>query len=338
MEHIAIDVGARESQVCIRSPDGSIRVERRVATSSLPLLLSKQREKSRVIVETSAEAFAIADKAIAAGHEVRVVPATLVGALGVGSRRTKNDRRDAQVLSEVSCRIDLPSVHVPSEQSRTVKSLCASRESLIRSRTLLINAVRGWLRTQLRPVEVRTGTTRTFPERARKAISDLPDWIGRQLTVIESLNAQIGEADKQLVELAKDDSTCRRLMTVPGVGPLTSILFVAVLDRAERFDSAHKVQAYLGLTPGENSSGDRQRRTSITKAGNSAMRRALVQAAWAARNTKSVHPMLDWVAEVEKRRGKRVAIVALARKIAGILFALWRDGTDYEPRLGASNR
>src|SRR5262249_41594457 len=85
-----------------------------------------------------------------------------------------------------------------------------------------------------------------------------------------------------------------------------------------------------GLTPGENSSSDRTRRTGITKAGPPALRASLIQAAWAARRSKGKHPILEWVTEVEKRRGKKVAVVALARKLAGILFALWRDGTFYD--------
>ena len=147
MEHIAIDLGGRNSQICVRNVEGEIVEERSCATSSLKGYLQR-RNKSRVIVETCAEAFAVADAAILQGHEVRVVPATLVRSLGVGSRGIKTDRRDAQILSEVSCRIDLPSVHVPSQESRSRKSLCGMREGLVSSRTLLINTVRGWLRGQ----------------------------------------------------------------------------------------------------------------------------------------------------------------------------------------------
>jgi transposase len=149
--------------------------------------------------------------------------------------------------------------------------------------------------------------------------------------MIDALTAQIDDADKELKALAKADSTCKRMMSVPGVGPVTAVRFVAALDAVERFESAHKVQAYLGLTPGEDSSSDRQRRTSITKAGSTATRWALVQAAWAARRAKGLHPMVEWSREVEKRRGKRVAVLALARKLAGILYAIWRDGTFYDP-------
>jgi transposase len=118
--------------------------------------------------------------------------------------------------------------------------------------------------------------------------------------------------------------------------PSTSVRFVAALDEIGRFSGAHAVESYLGLVPGENSSAERQRRTGITKAGSTALRWCLVQAAWAARRTRRKDPMHRWADAVEKRRGTRVAILALARKLAGILYAMWRDETVYEPcRSGA---
>src|ERR1700722_7996918 len=145
VEHVAIDLGGRESQVCIRSEKGEVLLERRVATASLSGLLKRRPKGSRVIVETCAEAFHVADSALELGHEVRVVPATLVRALGVGARGVKTDERDARALSEVSTRIDLPSVHVPSHESRDRKSLCSLRDALVSSRTQMINTVRGWM-------------------------------------------------------------------------------------------------------------------------------------------------------------------------------------------------
>jgi len=94
------------------------------------------------MVETCSDAFGIADAALTVGHEVRVVPATLVRTLGVGARRLKTDRRDAQVLSEISCRIDLPSVHVPSPQARQHKRLCGMREALLGARTKVLDNLR----------------------------------------------------------------------------------------------------------------------------------------------------------------------------------------------------
>src|SRR5262249_23001847 len=124
MDHCAIDLGGRKSRVCIRAADGRVLFEGQQETSSLPHYLRELPRQCRVILETAAEAFRIADAALAAGHQVRVVPATLVRTLGVGARRTKTDRRDALALSEVSCRIDLPSVHIPTAQSREWKTIC----------------------------------------------------------------------------------------------------------------------------------------------------------------------------------------------------------------------
>ena len=120
-------------------------------------------------------------------------------------------------------------------------------------------------------------------------------------------------------------------MSTPGVGAITALDFTATLDKVERFASSHHVQSYLGLTPGEHSSSEKQRRTGITKAGSSRLRWLLVQAAWSAKRSAPNDPMVLWAKEVEQRRGKKVAIVALARKLAGILFAIWRNGTLYSP-------
>jgi transposase len=337
VNHVAIDLGGRESQICIRSSDGAVVAEKKVRTAKLGELLSKM-EPSRVLVETCSEAFWVADQARQHGHEPRVVPATVVRALGVGQRGLKTDVRDARLLSEVSTRVLLPSVHVPSRTARERKSLCAMREGLVGARTQLINTVRGWLRQEL--LRVKSGATETFSRRVRASAEaagrSLPGYVERQLATIEQLNEQIAEADRDIAAQAKEDPVCRRLMTVPGVGPLTSLLFSATLDGTERFESTAALCSYLGLTPGEDSSSDRVRRTSITKAGSRRLRRVLVQASWCAKRTRPNDAMVRWALEVEKRRGKRVAAVALARKIGGILYAMWRDGTDYVPMRGAN--
>jgi transposase len=332
MEHVAIDLGGRESQICVRAADGAIRVETRCRTTDLPNFFTDQAP-SRVILETCAEAFHVAEHARKAGHDVRVVSATLVRALGVGSRRTKTDKRDAQILSEVSARIELRGVHIPSLRSREHKSICGTRASLVRARTTLINATRGWMRAW--GIRIRSGASETFPVRAREVLKPVPDYIEAQLDVIETLTLRIKEIEATISELAKDDEVCRRLVTVPGVGPITALLFVATLDDVKLFPSAAKVGAYLGLTPGENSSSDRVVRTGITKAGSGAMRRILVQAALCIRRIRRDHPLVVWAAKIQERRGRHIATVALARKLAGILFALWRDGSTYAPARSA---
>ena len=149
---------------------------------------------------------------------------------------------------------------------------------------------------------------------------------------------EIDEADLEVESWSEADETCQRLMTVPGVGPLTAIRFVAALDDVKRFENAHQVESYLGLVPGESSSSERQQRLSITKAGPSPLRWVLVQAAWALRTRcrkAEAIPLQMWAHQVEQRRGKRTATVALARKLAGILYAIWRDGTVYDDGRGA---
>ena len=336
MEHVAIDLGARNSQICVRSADGQILEEKRWPTKDLDTYRAG-RPTSRVIVETCAEAFCVADAARKLGHETRVVPATLVKTLGVGARRLKTDLRDARALSEVSSRIDLPSVHIPRTESRDRKTMCGMREALIGARTKIINTVRGWLRSRGRRIE--RGGKASLRQRVEVAWEgQLPSYVDRQLKLIEVLNTQIAEADAEMKSWATADETCTRLMTVPGVGPLTALRFVAALDDVTRFESAHQVESYLGLVPGESSSSERQQRLSITKAGPRALRWVLVQAAWAlhlrCRRPEAI-PLQLWAHRIEQRRGRRTAIIALARKLAGILFALWRDGSVYEGSRGA---
>jgi transposase len=330
VQHIAIDLGGKESQICVRDPQERILEERKHLTRTLGGFLSKQ-PPSRVIVETSAEAFAVADLARQHGHEVRVVPATLTRTLGVGARGIKTDRRDAQVLSEVSCKIDLRSVHVPSERARLWRAICNARDTLVTTRTQMVNTVKSQLRGRLVLTSARVSGL--LPAKLRALWTELegsvPPHVERLLVVIEMLTSQLKEADKQIQQLAKASEVCRRLMTVPGVGPITALRFEATLDNVKRFATAHDVQSYLGLTPGENSSSTRVRRTHLTKAGSPQMRYLLVQAAWVATRVAAEHPMVSWARKIAERRGKKIAVVALARKLAGILYAIWRDETCY---------
>ena len=136
MEHVAIDLGSRESHICRRASDGAILESKRTKTASLKAYFGRISSPARVIIEASAEAFQVADWAQEHGHDARVVPSTLSRTLGVGARGVKNDERDAHVLSEVSCRIDLPSIHLPSRLSREQKALAGSRDRLVAARTI----------------------------------------------------------------------------------------------------------------------------------------------------------------------------------------------------------
>lgn len=340
MDHIAIDLGSRESQVCVRTATGEIVEERRVGTRSLGTYLAK-RAQSRVVLEACAEAFAVADAASAAGHEAVVVPSTLAPSLGVGERGVKTDARDARNLSEASCRMSrLPAVHVPTKASRDRKAMCGAREALVQVRTKLINTVRGWARPQGLGV-VRSGSPATFPIRVKEHVASrggsIPAYVERLLTTIQALSLEIVEADDELEATAASDPTCQLLMTAPGVGPVTAVRFAAAIDDVGRFADAHRLQSYLGLTPGERSSSEKKKRTGLTKAGPSKLRWVLVQAAWIARRYYKDHPLVAWSKAVESRRGKQIAVMALARKLAGVLYAMWRDGVPYDKQHGVRN-
>jgi transposase len=336
MDHIGIDLGSRDSQVCVRNSAGAITEEGRRPTTELSRWLAN-RAPSRVVMETCTEAFRLAGVAQRHGHEVRVVAATLVGALGVGQRGLKNDERDARTLSEASCRIDLPSVHIPTVLSQEVKAICVSREALIRMRTQLVNRVRSYLRSRIG--QRLRATPETLPVKVRRALLDdpegLPAHLERVLVVLETLRGQIAEADAELRALAREDTRMRRLMSVPGVGPVTAARFVAALDDVDRFPNAASVASYLGLIPGENTTGFRTKRTRLTRAGAPQVRWALGQAAWSVYLRRPQDPMVQWAKQVAARRGAQVAIMALARKLAHVLYALWKHGTTYDPARGA---
>jgi transposase len=333
VNHVAVDLGSRKSQYCVRSPDGEVLQEAKVETKALGKLFG-QLEKCRVVLETCSEAFAVADMASAAGHEVNIVPSTLAPSLGVGQRGVKTDKKDAQNLSMASCRIEkLPNVHLPSAVTRERRSMLTHRAALVATRTMLVNSVKGWARARL--LSIPGGTTATFPRRARAAAlaepEGLPSYIERTLVVLDELNEQLSQADKELQELAERDETCGRLMSMPGVGPVTAMSFRAAVDDIERFKSAHALESYLGLTPGERSSGTKTTRLGITNAGPAKVRTALIQAAWSAYRTRQTDPMVQWARKLAEKKPVQVAITALARKMSGILFALWRDSTTYDP-------
>lgn len=187
---------------------------------------------------------------------------------------------------------------------------------------------------------MRSRSTTTLPERVRLFASQrqmtLPVHIELVLKAIDNITQQIRELDRAVKTIARSSAICQYLMSTPGVGPITAVTFLATIDDPSRFERAHHVASYLGLTPGENSSSERQQRTSITKAGSSSMRRTLIQAAWIAFRRRPNDPMVQWAQRVANRRGKNIAVVALARKMSGVMYALWRDNAHYNPTRSAA--
>jgi transposase len=148
------------------------------------------------------------------------------------------------------------------------------------------------------------------------------------------LNQQLAYCDERIEHLAAQDPRVPRLRSVPCVGPVTAAAVLAAVDDAQRVHHAHQLEAYLGLVPREYSSGETQRRGPITKAGHSCTRGLLIQAAVSIlrRRPPQAEELWTWALRLAARRGKHVAVVALARRLAGILYALLRDGSVFEPQ------
>ncbi len=154
------------------------------------------------------------------------------------------------------------------------------------------------------------------------------------LAVMRHVNRQLVYSDQVIEEITAHDERVQRLRSVPSIGPVTAAAFVATIDDVRRFRRAHEVEAYLGLVPRELSSGESQRRGRITKAGHARTRWLLIQAAVSIlrRRPPQAEALRTWALHIAARRGKHIATVALARRLAGILYALLRDGSVFDPR------
>ena len=215
--------------------------------------------------------------------------------------------------------------------------MCAGRltvrDALVRTRTGYIAVIRALLRQH--GWRVPTGSAEGFIRRvlALALPGRLLSELAPLLAVMRQVNEQLAYSDERIAAVARADARVQRLQTVPSVGPVTAAAFVAALDDAGRFARAHQVEAYLGLVPREWSSGEGQHRGRITKAGHRRVRWLLVQAAVSILRVR--HPgtaaLRAWAVRIAARRGRFIAVVALARRLAGILYAMLRDGTRYEP-------
>jgi transposase len=206
------------------------------------------------------------------------------------------------------------------------------REQLVRIRTQLINLLRAQLRQE--GYRLSSGAAETVPRRyATLALSaDLRRALAPILELLEALAPRLTNADAAITAAVASDPVVQRLMTAPGIGPVTAVAFRAVLDDVGRFPDAKAATAFLGLVPREDSSGTRQRKGAITKAGPRSLRALLVSAAWVVwRQRRQGGALHAWVERVADRRGRRIAVVALARRLSRILYAMWRDGCDYQP-------
>jgi transposase len=333
MWNIGLDVHQRETQVCSLTPEGVVTEHRLPTTRARLTGYFAPLPPSRLLLESSTESEWVAQLLEGLGHTVLVADPSFAPMYG-RRRRTKTDRRDARALAEACASGVYRLAHRLSARQREVRRALAVRQSLVRTRTRWINQMRG----QLRSVGLRLarGTPTTFAPRVQALAlpGPLAGQLAPLLALLTPLQAAIAAADQQLIRWAGQDPIATTLQRVPGIGPLTALAFVAALDDITRFPTAREVPAYLGLVPRERSSGEVVRRGGISKAGNTELRWLLVEAGWRVlRSPAPAHVALRaWGERVAQRRGRRIAVVAVARRLARILYALWRDAAVYGAR------
>jgi transposase len=333
MDNIGIDLHQRESQLCILTEDGEIIEQRIRTTPERFTAVLGGHPKARMLLEASTESEWVARHLEGLGHQVIIGDPTFAPMYATRSRRVKTDRRDARALME-ACKLGAyRPAHRLSDAQRHVRAELAVRDSLVRTRTRYVTLIKTLVRRtgrRLPPGEPETTAARL----TRLDLSaDVRAELAPLVQLLAPLNEHIAAADQRLTAIVQRDPVVARLCTVPGIGPVTAAAFVATIDDVTRFHSAHQLEAYLGLVPSERSSGERQHRGRITKTGNPRLRWLLVEAAWRiwrARRPEVAH-LRTWVHQLAQRRGRRIAIVALARRLAGILYAMWRDQQSYRP-------
>lgn len=340
MEHVGIDLGASRSALCVVSSQGTVLLERTIQTSEIERILSK-RPLSRVAIESCAESRLVAIRVREQGHDVRVVPSVFVRSLGIGTRRIKTDKRDARSLATASFRLgdQLPHIHVRSNEAAALQDLVRARSSLVAQRTMAINFVRAQLRKALLGRGPRR-TAKTFCSAVREMIGqDESLHVHAHLATIDGLNEQIDGLDRKMKLVADANESAKRLRKIRGVGPIVSLAFLAAIADPKRFRTGSHLASYIGLSPGENTTGGNVRRTAIVAAGQKQLRGLLVQAAHSMLNTRMApDPMAQWALELERRRGRKVAVCALARRLAIVMWAMLRDATSYDPTMTRSRQ
>jgi transposase len=243
-------------------------------------------------------------------------------------RKQKTDRQDAQLILKLMLKDDFPRIWVPSWENRDLRQLLWHRHRMVQARTRIMN--------QLQAVALNEGLRckkRLWrSERPRLESFNLAPWASRRrrdlLELLDRLNPTIAELSQAVEREVEKFPEAQRLATHPGVGPLTALAFVLVIGEAERFQCGKQVASYLGLVPLEDSSGNRRRLGHITKQGSSILRFLLVEAAQV-----TVRSLPEWRSRyfhLMMRRGRKIAKVAMARRLAVCLYWMLRQGWDYQ--------
>jgi transposase len=330
----AIDLHMKNSAVRIVDATGALVARDRIATTREALMTwFGGRGPLRILLESSTESEWVAQVLEGMGHEVVVADPHYAPMYGSRTRRIKTDERDVTALAEANRLGVFRRAHRVGAAQQALRRTLTIRKHLVQQRSGVISLVR----TVLRQTGVRLGTG--TPERIEARLdalalpATLADAIAPLRRTVETLNAQLATLEEEVETIASTDAVAQRLMTTPGVGPVIALTFHAVLDDPARFGGdARRVCAFLGLVPSESSSAERQHKGHLTKAGPTELRALLVQGAWVVWRGRSPEgaALRAWAHALANRRGRRIAVIALARRLARILYALWRDGTDFQ--------
>jgi transposase len=331
VDHIGIDLHKRDSQICWLTDTGEVREQRVRTTRERFTAVFGGRPRAQILLEASTESEWVAQWLEGLGHQVVVADPGYAPMYPRRGARQKNDRRDAAALSTASRAGTYRAVHRVSSSTWAVRQVVTVRAQLVASRTRLIATARALVRGQGQRVPSCSAEGFVGQVEALGLAEPLATTLAPLLRALTTLTASIEASEDRLGALTAGDPRVQALQSVPGIGLITAAAFVATLDDVGRFGSAAQLTAYLGLVPRDRSSGDGHRSGRITKTGPSRMRWLLVQAAWRVVRTTApgAQGLRRWAEGLMARRGKGIAVVAVARRLARILFALLRDGTTF---------
>lgn len=339
---IGIDVSDKHSQICVLDETGEIVEETRLPTT--PRAFERRfrgRERARIAIEVGLHSPWMSRRLEEWGHEVIVANARKLRL--IYENDSKSDRVDAEYLARLA-RVDpklLSPIEHRGEHSQVVRATLRARDALVRSRGLMINTIRGMVKSlggRLPKCSVESFPTQAAPN-VPKALSAA---VIPLLDTIKRLNQKVAAYDKLLERTAKKDHPETELLRqVPGVGPLTSLAYVVTIEDPHRFRRSRAIGSYVGLRPRKFESGESDPQRRITKAGDKVLRRLLVQSAHYILGPFGPDTDLRrWGLTLAERGGKNAkkrAVIAVARKLAVLLHRLWITGEVYEP-LRNSNR
>jgi len=344
-QYVGLDVSLKEVSICVVDADGAV-----VLRATLP---TEPDEVAGFIAENAPRAERVVHESgilatwLTRELEKRGVPIICIDARmahkALSARLNKSDKADAEGLAQLARTGWFTQVHIRSEASDRVRALVGARERLIRMRKDLEAHVRGVLKTfgiRMGPVH-RAQYRRGFRDQLAEAGADDPvlGLMAETMNPIhETLCASAEALADELMTIARESRLARRLMTVPGVGPVTALSFIATVDDSNRFRRSSDVGAFLGLTPRRYQSGEIDRSGRISKCGDADMRRLLVSAAATLiTQVRRFSRLKSWAVRLSARKGFKKAAVATARKLAVILHTIWRDGTEFEWTKEATN-